>query len=305
MLSEDHVSTLNASSKMGYQLKRLRATEFTRWLRLLYREDFLQRREDLEMITIKPPLQIRISPIVMDKLLDAYIPDEEIGGLLLSEPIQEEGKKSLQINRLKFLKNIADDPSSSYIPKELYPNMTKALRGTKGGLHYLPLRFHSHPKLKLPDQREMEYALARMWQLQTSINDREEAAQAYKISPLEIPLLLPRALVYCIEDEIFVGFYGGGIAPEDFKEYAMKLLGEDMIQKVTGIADWVTEDKKWWKAVLGVLGSIVVVFTYSLASLHPSTLMELAEIILSYREKTRVNTYFAFAKEGPIEIMIP
>lgn len=241
----------------------------------------------------------------MDKLLDAYIPDEETGGLLLLEPIREDEKKTLQINRVKFLKNIADDPSSSYIPKDLRSNMTKALKGTKGGLHYLPLRFHSHTRPKQSDQRGMGYALARMWQLQTSIKDREEARQTYKISPLEISLLLPRALVYCLEDELFVGFYSGGIAPEDFKEYARKLLGEDMIQKVTGIADWVIEDKKWWKAVLGVLGSIVVVFTYSLASLHPSTLMELAEIILSCREKTMVNTYFAFAKKGLIEIMIP
>jgi len=241
----------------------------------------------------------------MDKLLDAYIPDEEIGGLLLLEPIREDGRKNLQINRVKFLENIAEDPSSSYIPKDLYPNMTKALKGTKGGLHYLPLRFHSHTQPKQSDQQGMAYPLSRMWQLQTSSKDKESATEIYKISPLEISFLLPRALVYCLEDELFVGFYSGRIAPEDFKEYALKLLGEDMIQKVTGIADWVIEDKKWWKAVLGVLGSIVVVFTYSLASLDPSTLMELAEIILSYREKTRVNTYFAFAKEGPIEIMIP
>ena len=241
----------------------------------------------------------------MDKLLDAYIPDEEIGGLLLLEPIREDGRKNLQINRVKFLENIAEDPSSSYIPKDLYPNMTKALKGTKGGLHYLPLRFHSHTQPKQSDQQGMAYPLTRMWQLQTSNKDKESATQIYKISPIEISLLLPRALVYSLDDELFIGFYSGRIAPEDFKQYAMKLLGENMTQMVGGIVHWGFEERKWWKEVMAALGVIGIVFTYSLASLHPSTLMELARIVLSRREKTKVNTYFAFAKKGPIEITIP
>jgi len=93
--------------------------------------------------------------------------------------------------------------------------MHKGLIGTKGGKRYFPIPFHSHPR----HEGDRMYFIRDFLQLSTSEADKKSASKVLRYDTISITLIIPSALIYVIEDGLFLGFYGDKIAPDDFREY--------------------------------------------------------------------------------------
>jgi hypothetical protein len=248
---------------------------------------------------LRTPVIIQTVAKVIEKLKSKYNPKYEIGGILLAEPVFIDGEKTLQIEKVRFLKNISKKPQSSYLVKDEIDVMHKGLMGTKGGKRYFPIPFHSHPQ----HEEDKMYFVRNFLQLSTSEADKKSASKVLRYNTIGVTLIFPSALIYVIDDDLFLGFYGGKIAPDDFRKYMRRLAGKSVQEIIAGVIEWADTG---WKRVIAVAGGVIGTISFALLASHPQVLQAfINEIAVYHASPDEIPTYFTLAKKGDARILIP
>lgn len=248
---------------------------------------------------LRTPVIVQTATKVIEKLKSKYNPKYEIGGILLAEPIFIDGEKTLQIENVRFLKNVSKKPQSSYLGKDEISVMHRGLMGTKGGKRYFPIPFHSHPQ----HEEDKTYFVRDFLQLSTSEADKKSASKFLRYDTIGITLIFPSALIYVIDDGLFLGFYGGKISPDDFREYMCKLAGTSAQEIIEGVIQWADTG---WKRAIAVAGGVLGAISFALLASHPQVLQAfINEIAVYHKSSDEIPTYFALTKTGDARISIP
>lgn len=260
---------------------------------------------------LSTPIQVCISAQAAGRLRRRYRPDKEIGGIMLAEPTVDQSDRSLIVNRIRFIRNLSDEPETKYLagnqPYRLN-QMHRCLLGTKAGKHYIPIWFHSHP---IHDPNFSD-AVMSYFEMTNSDQDMKVATRRIACESLRKSLSLPSALMLVTKDGgLFVGIYGGDVAPVDLKQAAIGILGDQATDLARSALDWGFGDNaSGWRKLGGALGAIGAVVTSALmgAGLYaqnPKSVATVNELVTNLQAAAKQNKYFGMSKEGELRISIP
>ncbi len=216
-----------------------------------------------KVYTLKPPLRLRFSEKVVEKITKYFHPKFEVGGILLAKPTLKNGVKILEVKKVIFLRNFSSTPE-----REFRFDRSEIFRVWKENSevdkeYYVPIHFHSHPLIDLKEPSDIRSIFAALAPLTSSKKD-QEASLDLDMKMEEASFLIPSALVVKSEivgKDIVIGFYGGGITPTDFTEYMVNLTGQTMKETWDMLKAWVKEDSNriWILIILGLILCIPVV----------------------------------------------
>jgi len=284
--------------------KRFRSHTILSWLNRLLKEDLLEPHSSSQtedVYSLKPPLHIIIKSALVSKLKKRYRTHREMGGILLAEPFKFNSSNGLLINRVRFIRNISKDNGRYQARGDQIEHMHRCLVGTKRGNRYLPVWFHSHPT----KSKDLDDLVMTFFGMTTSEPDKAVATRkiSYQSDTKHITLALPSALMLVTyEGELFIGFYGGYVAPEDFREYVRALLGKTAKK----IFQWGFEGESVWRKIAGLLGSVAVGIASAGTSVIDPLLTGLAnQIAITRKQMDGDPNYFSTSKEEDLKIIIP
>ncbi len=259
--------------------------------------------------TLAVPVSIRISSHVLERLRKRYRIDREIGGIFLAEAMKEEAKNILVVKRIRFIRNVSKNPKREYLPNgDRIQQMHRCLSGTKGGRHYLPIWFHSHP---IRDQNHTD-AIMSYFEMQNSPQDMKIATKGITYSSLKMSLFFPSALTLVTADgALFVGIYGGYVAPDNLRRAVIEILSQPMIGLAESAIDWGFEEgASNWRKFGGIIGAAGAVFAFaasgmSLESGQPELVAQVNEMALNFQKGKGEKNYLGISKQGELRINLP
>jgi hypothetical protein len=293
--------TPNSEKIMGSsQKKYFRYSQMGEWFNVLIENDFLRLENDTYFLN--PPLRIIIEKKVVSSLKNRYKINREIGGILLAEPASIDSKKTLKVKGVRYVRNISDTPERSYRRSTSWNEYCKkCFIGTKKHKRYFPLGFHTHPR------REDKLDILRTYfQMSTSDADRKTATERYRFSRNNggiIFLALPSILcLVTFTNDVFLGVYGGEIAPDDFNKYAEKILGET----ISSIIDWGVKTDSFWGMMLSIFTGLGIgVFSTGLRTRNYTLKSFAMQLSIMRKQNQADNNYFTVVKQGDAVIDIP
>jgi hypothetical protein len=251
------------------------------------------------VLHLQTPCQIHINENVSKALLDNYDPKCEKGGILAAYPEKRDGSTLLIVKEAIFLDNISRNPESSYLPTRCDLDMIFKRAFDE---QYLPISFHTHPTAHENSVAEL---LSYIWQSDTSKQDQLESYDAVKVC--DHPILFPRSLILVSgksKNRMFIGFYGGLIAPIEFEKNKNEQMQKAMNIIVDSVSQWAKKGhNKWWLAGGGIVLAFLIIRHYKTAIPLILLLAAMAPMFLDVPyEKSR---YYAQITGGQITIEIP
>lgn len=288
-------------SSITTRVKHYKYGSFWKWQNKLVKEHFLKIQsvsETKDIYCLKPPLQILITSQAIERLKRRYKPDHEIGGILLAEPVKIGTVKTLLIDHVRFIRNVSKDPGKYQAIGNRTQHTHRRLMGTKDSVRYFPIWFHSHPRESI-DLPELITAFFRM---NTSETDKRLATSkiTYFSDTKHITYGFPSALVVVTHDnKMFVGLYGGFIAPDDFRVYVQKLLGKSMKETI----NWGLKGESILRTIAGILGGLSIGFV---GAINDPVFRALATQIAIVRKELDADpNYFSISENHDLRIVIP
>lgn len=277
---------------------------FLEWHDSLIREAFIYDSKDESANTfyLKTPLKIILTKKVISSLQKRYKTEYEIGGILLAEPVRIESNNVLLIDGVRYIQNLSCNPERSYQRKQESYNkyIRTCLNGTIDGKRYLPLTFHTHPRGS--DEADI---LETYFQMSTSKADQKFSRKILTFSAggNEINLTLPSILCLVTNsDGVFIGAYGGKIAPDNFKEYSEKILGKT----INAAIDWGFGGESFLKKLLSVLTSMGIGFlSYGLQKGNYQARSLAMQLVMSRKQTETDNNFFTIANNEEAVINLP
>jgi len=291
------------NSSTPTHIKHYKYRNFWEWQNKLVKEGVLKihsASETRDIYSLKPPLQILITSQVVERVKRRYKPDWEIGGILLAEPILTGSANTLLIDHLRFIRNVSKDPGKYQARGDRTQHMHQCLRGTKIGVRYFPIWFHSHPR----KSKDLHESIMAFFEMGTSDADKRAATHkiTYSTDTKHLTFAFPSALVVVTyDDKTFVGVYGGFITPDDFRKYVQKLLGKSM----EAIINWGLKGESIWGTIAGILGGLAVGFVGAGAISHPVFRALATQIAIVRKELDADPNYFAVSENHDLRIIIP
>ncbi len=166
----------------------------------------------------------------------------------MATPSKISDEIQLEISDVKLIDNISKTPQDSFLPSINFNKQIQyALYGEHGGINYIPILFHSHPRPEMEDY-------------QTS-NSEQDIKVATTISHKfrDVTFYFPEALILVKKDgTLFIGFYGGGVAPLDLMIGKAEVIIKSTFKMASEVIGWGFEEgSPWWQKLLGILGGIV------------------------------------------------
>lgn len=219
-----------------------------------------------EYARLNAPGAFSYQATVLTKLRNEYDPEQEKGGLVYFKHLETNGRISYEAVDVAFVTNVADDKRHSYRAdeKELEQAYKFALDNK-----YLPFFFHTHPTVYEGNNIVMQ-GMNFLQQLNTSLADQGLTMRGFQYNGVNVRL--PQLLVVENSKAIFIGMYGGLIAPLCFTEQKDKAIQSSMERTMNSIGDWANTPER--KAVV-VFSALAVAF---LAIRYPKAILPTALI---------------------------
>jgi hypothetical protein len=270
---------------------------------------FSKVKDGKEILHFTTPFDITVVSDITAELKSEYRKYEEKGGLMWARPISSQGKITYFIEKITWVRNAIEDTpndkgynkANCYQPDAV--NFFAALDTIfKAGC--FPLRFHTHPT---EDVSEPYLIFHENYVNETSDGDRKSSETAYSFEGLQI--LTPRCLVVgnkSYSDELFIGFYDGGVAPKDFQS-TKELTRREKIDEFgsTFSSIELTPNQKIAAGVL-IVGLILVGIRYrkTVAPIMLGTLA-IGGAMLTRQEKDKTPKYYCMLSDGEVTIHFP
>lgn len=275
------------------------------WLSKLKEEGILTEgnKNENTYLHLQAPCKILLTENATKQIRANYQANLEKGGILVAIPKKENGESLLTVDKLIFLKNVADNPHSSYLPDpdELKIALDSAYFSKES--NFLAVRFHTHPTHSDNPINEM---LNYVYQCNTS--DQDQLVSDFPVKVGELDVLMPRCLILCngkVADRIFIGFYNGLIAPIEFENHRTEQQTKAMEKIFDTISEWIQKDtkNKWWLIGGGIALALLVIRYNKLAI--PLILMIILMSQVYINDKHGKPKYFAQVSTGNVIIDIP
>lgn len=260
-------------------------------------------------LTLTAPCRFTLKEDIVTLLKEKYLPNEEIGGILWGKPIVIDNEKVYMVEKISFIRNAIEDSqrkdhrdrSNAYLPdrSQFIEEFEKA---SSNG--YIPIKFHSHPV------KEKDFLLSlnkSLLNTETSKQDRIESDMPSLIGGQEF--LLPRILIVGNDfssADLFIGIYGGFIAPKEFESSKEKIKEENLDKLAKSISNVELSDNQKVGLAVGALLLLYVIGKYPKYSLPVIVALGIAASIFSTNTHhiERPN-YFNRLLFGDADIFIP
>jgi len=284
-------------------MKYIRTRNFKDWFIDLLNFGFLKlvENEPLRTYYLKPPLQIIVKKKVVDSLSRRYRSDYEIGGILLAEPARIGLVNVLLVDGVRYVRNMSRDPGAYQANISMKKYIRECFQGTKSGKRHFPIKFHSHPRGPngLPEMF-MTY-----FQMSTSESDKKRATSRYRVTCKKCPFVIALPSILCIvsdDNEVFLGVYGGNIAPKDFVEYGEKILCKMSDEAMSrGL-----EAKSLFNKITGIISALGISIAASGFRMSNPQLRSFAmQIVLLRKSMKTDDNYFTMVKNEDAVVEIP
>ncbi|HEX7033533.1 MAG TPA: hypothetical protein VF172_11085 [Nitrososphaera sp.] len=285
-----------------------------KWIDSLIKRGFLEHNPLLDgepnrTYTIQTPVTVIVKPKIVERLKKRYRKDEEIGGILAAVPFVRGNRRFLVVDRVKFLKNCSNTPDQNYMVEEPWIYYSdRCLKGVWYKRRRIPIHFHSHP---IKSNSYSEYVMS-YFEMATSQADQKFDPQGIAYSRMKKTLYFPLALLIVTdEDQVFLGIFGGLIAPKEFDTYMTEILAEDTKKIVENTIEWGFEEgaSNWRKAgsilFMGLEATQLLLKPLSVMAGNPATIALINKRIVQTQKSRKVKRYFSIQKDGYIEIEIP
>lgn len=176
--------------------------------------------QEQSVLQFRRPLKVIVPSVVVEDLQSHYVPQEEIGGIFWTQARHLGGEKVLIAERVQYVRNAIEDivrqdgrtRKGAYLPDGL-----EFSQGVKSAFEegLFPLFFHTHPNHGGDTGGQLIY---RLRQMETSKQDHIASEIVFKWGNHN--LHLPNVLVVgdTLSNELFIGVYGGGVAPLGFED---------------------------------------------------------------------------------------
>ncbi len=227
------------------------------------------------------------------ELQNTYDPAVEKGGFFFVEVKEQDNKRYLTTSSIRWLTNVHDNPSDTYLP-DINEYRTALLDCFTANL--LPFFFHTHPtKTVNPGFESILYLI----NMDTSDADKRSSLLSLALGNMNfrVPELL---IVGNGMHDLFIGFYSGLIAPLNFDERKSE-LSEDFTDK---IIDYFDSPKKKLVAALSAL-ALLILFIKKPKAILPTTLVAGTVLPSLAYKSAKENILFGIAGSTSIEIYIP
>jgi len=196
-------------------------------------------QEDAEVLHISTPSYILFTQPVMALLRAAYLPDEEIGGLLWARPTKRTADVYYEIDTVSFIRNAIDDTSRTdgRTKKNAYLVDTREYRAAYQecvAAKCIPFSFHTHPTHGDSSYEELQRTMNN-WE--TSEQDIRASAQ-YEWASDGIRVHLPRVLIVghdSLPGNFLIGIYGGMVAPTSLEPSKNVVMRQNMDSILTSL----------------------------------------------------------------------
>jgi len=276
----------------------------------LQKNNFIQTKqiENEKLFHITTPCVFRIENEIVQSLKKNYKSTEEIGGILSAKPTLINNERIYVIDKVNYIRNaIEDNPknglnkTNAYLPdfKQKNQVISKILEN-----NYLPVEFHTHP---IKEKEYLQTILNQNYQTETSDQDRKVSKFPYNINSQK--LLMPSCLIVgslSSSLDIFIGVYGGFIAPVGFETRKEQVINEKIIKSIDSMSTIkFTTDQKIGLGVGAalLLFSIIKYPKYSLPVIAGLALI--APILLTNTQNIERPKYFNKLLFGKADIYIP
>lgn len=271
------------------------------WLSSLYMSKILipETFKGQRVLHLQTPCDIHITENVSKALLDDYDPKCEKGGILAAYPEKRDGKTLLIVKEAIFLNNISDNPGNSYLPASHELNATLKKSSDE---QFLPIRFHTHPTAhENPIMEILSY-------ISVSDTSKQDQLVSYNIVKVcDQSILLPHSLILALgksKNRMFIGFYGGLIAPVEFETHKKKQMQKAMDIIVDSVSQWARKgNNKWWLIGGGIVFAFLIIRYYKTAL--PLILLLVAMAPMFVDAPCAEPEYFAQLTQGQVTIKIP
>jgi hypothetical protein len=200
--------------------------------------------DDRESFRLNCPNNIYFPDFIIKALKEKFDHRIEKGGLILFNYSLLNNTITFSAKNVVFIKNISKTPNHQYAPdkKELKTAYDDAF-----SKNLLPLAFHTHPTVYKDSDNIINEGMHYLQQLNTSIEDKGYTLREnYKYKGVN--LRLPDILVVENANAVFVGIYGGLIAPMCFTEQKDKATMTGMENVFSGLTKWANTPER--KAVV-------------------------------------------------------
>jgi hypothetical protein len=282
---------------------------FWDWMNRLTEDNFfnVENSNDKSVYFLKAPMQIKVDPEVIQRIKRRYKPNREIGGILLAEPTMIGEDRILAVKHIRFIKNQSKTPEKQYQKRgDQKMHLHKCLCGRKDNKRYIPICFHSHPRQSTGNVSEL---LMTFLAMSTSDADKKNATReiTYEVDfhdgkTSKIAFKFPSALaIVSIESYLFIGIYGGLIAPDDFKAYIQKLLS----RSTKDVINWGGNSDSFWAFLASTIAAVGL-GVLSTGSNNPLLRALAAQTALLVKDQKTDHNYFSICKDaGELKIIIP
>jgi hypothetical protein len=256
-----------------------------------------------EHLRLSTELSVYFEEDIIALLKSNYETGREIGGIISIAPEFREGKRFFYVKEITFITNRSDTPHRSYRPdeEELSKARQKALKRKM-----LPFNFHSHPT-------EGDNILSESFNYYSML-DTSDADKIYRYLGIEIgqnKLRLPDVLIVAngkMKSGLFIGIYGGLIAPLDFtekKDEVMSNFLQNNFERIQNYFD--TPQKKTMAAIGGIAAAIgaIALFAKYPKAIFP-TLLTTATLVpaIAYSASDE-NRFFGISQVSSLKIILP
>lgn len=284
-------------------------------IKTLYNSGYLVKAADQDNLIyhLARPCRFEIKQNIVDSLKSRYLPDEEIGGILWINPIKIDDEYVFMIDKVSYIRNSIEDTvykdkvGNIRTRKDTYLSDAKTYSEEVNkvlAVNCLPLKFHSHPT---QGKSVIESLNKQEWHTETSDQDVIESSK-----PLELgndSLLLPRALIVGNGDfsnDIFIGLYGGFIAPNGFGE-SKEIIRTESIEKYGDLifSNQISDNAK---IALGVGAILLLIFLIRHSKYSIPVIIALAAatpVLLTNTSVADKPNYFNRLSYGSAVIYIP
>jgi len=275
---------------------------FSEWIDTLIRTGIIERYDISEKayLRVSGPVRFVIPGDKIRELMRQYESQTEKGGFLVAKHCTKNGQSVLTVTEVVFIENISPNPQDSY---QFHMQHAKVAVENAFSSQQFPVIFHTHPtKANSFLQEIKEYSD----QINTSEPDQVAAASNPYLTR-HGRLLLPEALIVCpgsAMNGIFVGLYGGLIAPLDFKKQKHKLLYNSLLNTTLKTLSFINNPKD--AAIASGIGLSLATFLKQLSPVNKRRVGEGIQLLplLSYAYEGDPK-YFAMSAGKKLTIDLP
>ena len=244
---------------------------------------------------------------VIQRIKEGYVHNEEKGGYIIFQPIKIKERWNFEASQVIFLENCIENypqfrrtKENAYLP-DLEQKKNVFSSALDKGL--IPIGFHTHPS---KGDNSLERVFNSYFNKNTSEQDRFACSQTKSVNGKK--LLLPEILVVGDDNltgEVFVGIYGGNVAPLNFEESREGNLVaelECMSEKINKIE--LSENQKTL-SIVALIALVLLIIKYNKTSI-PLILSALASAPFMLEVLSNKNHQFVHSNsfEDKLEISL-